>query len=157
MRVDALDLGTMGRLLADLAAAHGKPFGAAAERQVKVYHEALQDCSVDEVEGAVKTACREFERFPKPKALRMLVMSRRPPKRTLSHDPGDQCPACGTGYQWRRLAHWVQGGQRLECDCAWRKIVRGYASDDDLAAMGPGDPFGAEEARRRAHVQRGAA
>jgi len=157
MRVDALDIGTMGRLLADLAAAHGKPFGAAAERQVKVYHEALADCSVDEVEAAVKTACREFERFPKPKALRMLVMSRRPPKRTTVHDDLDRCPGCGTGYQWRRLAHWVQGAYRLECDCSWRKIVRGYASDDDLTAMGSSDPFAADEMRRRAHIQRGVA
>ncbi len=157
MRVDTLDMGTMLRLLGDLAAAHGKPFGAAAERQAKVYHDALADCSVDEVEAAVKTACREFERFPKPKALRMLVMSRRPPKRTTAHDPGDACPVCGTGYQWRRLAHWVQGAHRLECDCAWRKIVRGYATDEDLEALGRHDPFAADELRRRAHIQRGVA
>lgn len=159
MRLNALDLGTMAKLLTDLAAAHGKTFGSQAERQVAVYHEALRDCSVEEVTTAVKTACRDFDRFPKPKHLRALIMAHRPPRRFAEQD-FDRCPQCQTAYQWRRLPHWVKGpppAESLECDCGWRMMVRGYATEDDLDQMGPDDPFAADEMRRRAAIQRAAA
>lgn len=155
MRLNGLDLGTMGKLLRELAAAHGKPFGSQAETQIEVYHTALQDCTVEEVTAAVRTACRDFDRFPKPKHLRAIVMATRPPRRFAEQD-FEHCQGCRTAYQWRRLPHWVQGAQSLECDCAWRMMVRAYATDDDLATMGPDDPFAANEARRRSHTQRAA-
>jgi hypothetical protein len=164
VRINQLDAITMARLVRELCAAHGKPFGAAAEAQVNVYYEALEDCNADEVERAVKTACRSFDRFPKPSALRALIFAGRP-KRFGSDtpgDPSDTCQHCNTRYQWRRLPHWVKGDSPsthaadLQCDCGWRLMVKGYATDDDLAEMGPNDPFAANEIRRRANLGRAA-
>jgi hypothetical protein len=153
VRLNQLDLLTMGRFIEELCAAHGKPFGSLAEAQIKVYHEALEDCRPDEVERAVKVACRDFKRFPKPSDLRQLIFAARPKKfgRDEVSDL-DKCRNCGTGYQWRRLPHWVAGpppAEDLQCDCGWRLIVKGYATDEDLAIMGPDDPFAANEMRRR--------
>ena len=155
MRADDLDMVTMTRLLGDLAAAHGKPFGAAAEKQVRVYREALADFSCAEVEAAVRHACKAFDRFPKPAQLRAMCYAARP-KRTLHHDdPSDACRDCGTAYQWRRLPHWAHvemgtmAAHDLQCDCGWRAIVRAYATEEDLADMGD-DPFAENELRYRA-------
>lgn len=157
MRLNQLDAMTMGRLMGELCAAHGKPFGAAADKQVKVYHEALSDCDVDEVERAVKTACRDFKRFPKPSDLRSLIFANRPKRYgSDSTDPSDICRDCNTRYQWRRLPHWVKGVADLQCDCGWRLMVKGYATDDDLAQMGADDPFAANEIRRRSNLGRAA-
>lgn len=141
--------------MAELCAAYGKPFGSGAEEMVRVYHSALEDFSTDEVEAVVRTACKTLEHFPKPARLRAMCYANRP-KRTLTHDdPSDVCRDCGSAYQWRRLPHWAVGCMDLQCDCGWRIIVKGYATEDDLAAMGD-DPFALNELRRRANAKRAA-
>lgn len=151
MRTSDLDLATMMRLLGDLTAAYGKPFGAAAERQARVYYEVLRGCSCDEVEQAVRRACATLDRFPHPPRLRSLVMDARG-KRPHTPTDLDHCPNCNTAYQWRRLPHWEAGPppvQDLQCDCGWRALLRGYATGGDLATMGETDPFATDELRRR--------
>lgn len=157
MRLNQLDRMTMGRLMAELCAAYGKPFGAGADEMVSVYHTALSDFDTREVEAVVRHAIGSLEHFPKPAKLRAMCYAARP-KRAMNHDdPSDTCRDCGSAYQWRRLPHWAVGAQDLQCDCGWRVIVRGYATEDDLAAMlGADDPFARDETRRRANIQRAA-
>lgn len=163
MRINQLDAVTMGRLMARLCAAYGKPFGSAAQDQVAEFHRALsKDFSCDEVEAAVDQACKTLERFPNTAKLRSLCYAARP-KRTFHHDdPSDHCQQCNTAYQWRRLPHWAHGqmgnlaAHDLQCDCGWRVIVKAYATEEDLAEMGD-DPFALNELRRRAAAQQRAA
>lgn len=158
MRLNQIDLGTMNRLVQQLCAAYGKPFGASGEAQVRAFHKVLADFSIDEVESAVNQACKTLERFPNPAKLRQMCYAGRP-KRVLHHDdPSDNCRDCGTAYQWRRLPHWIQGAQDLQCDCGWRNLIRGYATEEDLdALLEAGDPHAEQETRRRAAKQQRAA
>lgn len=163
MRINQLDAVTMGELMADLCAAYGKPFGAAAQEQVRVYHSALADFDAGEVRAAVQQACKTLERMPHPAKLRAMCYAARPKRNVIHHeDPSDTCRECGSVYQWRRLPHWahakmgLNAAHDLQCDCGWRLIVHGYATEEDLAEMGD-DPFALNEARRRGASPRRAA
>lgn len=147
---DDLDLATMLRLMGDLTAAHGSLSGPPQDGGPRSTGRRCRATQCGRWRRRCVMPAPTSTASPKPSHLRALIATARgkPP------DPPDRRP--GDLHDLRHAlpvaaapAHWIPGYQSLECDCAWRMIVHGYGTDDDLATMGQLDSFAAASAAAR--------